>query len=163
MLRPMRVIALFCLLMLALPRVQAAEWTVLTGDYYYDPSVLTIAPGDTVTWVNVGFQQHDTTASDSSWASPLLFSEETFTLAPADPGYPFNSAREFPYICLKHIDEYPGQTGLVIVASANLPPSVNITSPANGAGFPAPASFTITANASDSDGTVARLQCFVNW
>jgi plastocyanin len=162
MLRPMRVLVLFCLLMLALPRAHAAEWTVLTGDYYYEPAILTIAPGDSVTWVNVGFQQHDSTAADSSWASPLLFSEEAFTLAPGEPGYPFNQAREFPYLCVKHIDEYPGQTGIVIVASANLPPSVNITSPANGDGFPAPASFTITANATDSDGTVASVQFFVN-
>ena len=162
MLRLMRVIVLFWLLMLALSRGHAAEWTVLTGDYYFNPSVLTIAPGDTVTWVNVGFQQHDTTTSDSSWASPLLFSEEAFTLRPEDPGYPFNQAKEFPYICLKHIDEYPGQTGLVIVASANLPPNVSITNPANGAGFLAPANFTITADATDSDGTVASVQFFVN-
>ena len=44
----------------------------------------------------------------------------------------------------------------------NQPPSVNITAPANGATFTAPASFTVRANASDSDGTVSRVQFLRN-
>lgn len=45
---------------------------------------------------------------------------------------------------------------------ANQSPTVAITAPANGASYPAPASFTVTANASDSDGTVARVEFFRN-
>jgi hypothetical protein len=37
-------------------------------------------------------------------------------------------------------------------------PAVSITSPANGTSFTAPATVTITANASDSDGTVAKVE-----
>jgi len=44
-----------------------------------------------------------------------------------------------------------------IVAAGNNPPTVSITSPANGATFAAPANITINANASDSDGTISQV------
>lgn len=156
------VILLWLLALSAVSARAANEWTILTGDYYFSPSHLTIAPGDTVTWFNEGFQAHDTTASDNSWASPLFYSEESFTLSPSEPGYPFSNPGTYPYICLTHIDDYPEQQGTIVVASANVPPSVNISSPTNGAEFLAPASFDITASASDSDGTVTSVQFFVN-
>jgi len=40
------------------------------------------------------------------------------------------------------------------------PPTVSITSPLNGATFTAPASVTINANASDSDGTVSKVEFY---
>jgi RHS repeat-associated protein len=42
----------------------------------------------------------------------------------------------------------------------NTPPTVSITSPANNAVFPAPASFTLTATASDPDGTITKVDFF---
>jgi len=42
----------------------------------------------------------------------------------------------------------------------NVPPSASITSPANGATFVSPASMTIQVAASDSDGTVAKVEFF---
>ncbi|HEY8402557.1 MAG TPA: M12 family metallopeptidase [Cytophagaceae bacterium] len=51
---------------------------------------------------------------------------------------------------------YPGGT------STNLAPSVSITSPISGTSLNAPASFTIQANATDSDGIVSRVEFFVN-
>jgi hypothetical protein len=42
----------------------------------------------------------------------------------------------------------------------NAPPTVDITGPTNGATFTEPASITITAAATDSDGTVARVDFF---
>jgi hypothetical protein len=44
--------------------------------------------------------------------------------------------------------------------NVNAPPTVNITSPANGAVFAAPATITVTATAADSDGTVAKVDFF---
>jgi hypothetical protein len=46
--------------------------------------------------------------------------------------------------------------------STNTPPRVSITSPANGAGFTAPANVTIQAQATDSDGAVARVDFLSN-
>jgi hypothetical protein len=42
----------------------------------------------------------------------------------------------------------------------NIPPSVNITSPSNGASFTAPAGITITANASDNDGAISQVSFY---
>lgn len=43
---------------------------------------------------------------------------------------------------------------------SNVPPTVSITSPANNAGFSAPASISISANAADSDGSVSKVEFF---
>ncbi|WP_143741216.1 DUF4082 domain-containing protein [Pontibacter ramchanderi] len=45
-------------------------------------------------------------------------------------------------------------------ASVNQPPVVDITTPANNATFTAPASITITANASDADGVVSKVEFY---
>ncbi|HYE73165.1 MAG TPA: Ig-like domain-containing protein, partial [Blastocatellia bacterium] len=44
--------------------------------------------------------------------------------------------------------------------SANQPPTVSITSPANNATFTAPANITIDANASDSDGSISQVEFY---
>jgi RHS repeat-associated protein len=49
---------------------------------------------------------------------------------------------------------------VTITVNANVPPAVNITSPSSGAVFTAPANITVTANASDSDGTVSRVDFY---
>src|SRR5207247_4827757 len=59
----------------------------------------------------------------------------------------------------------PGATatsGAVSIAvnPANVSPSVTIISPTNGAVLIAPATFTVQATASDSDGSVAQVQFF---
>lgn len=46
------------------------------------------------------------------------------------------------------------------VGASNTPPSVSITSPADGATFTAPASITINASAGDTDGTVSKVEFF---
>lgn len=46
--------------------------------------------------------------------------------------------------------------------SVNAPPRVSIISPANGASFTAPANITVQAQASDSDGSVARVEFLSN-
>jgi hypothetical protein len=58
--------------------------------------------------------------------------------------------------CPGHID-----FGTVSIGGAgNNPPTVSITSPANGATFTAPANITIAATASDSDGTVTQVEFY---
>jgi hypothetical protein len=49
---------------------------------------------------------------------------------------------------------------LVGAGGGNLPPSVSITNPPNNATFSAPANITIQVEASDSDGTIARVEIF---
>ena len=49
---------------------------------------------------------------------------------------------------------------VTVGAASNQPPAVSLTSPSAGATFTAPASVTIGASASDSDGTVARVDFY---
>lgn len=49
---------------------------------------------------------------------------------------------------------------LIATDEPNAPPSVSITSPANNAVFTAPASITINANATDSDGTISKVEFY---
>ena len=48
----------------------------------------------------------------------------------------------------------------IVVPLPNSPPSVSITSPINGTFFNAPANITISANASDADGTISKVEFF---
>jgi plastocyanin len=42
----------------------------------FTPKELTVAPGDTITWVNYDLVPHTVTADDESWDSDLLGSKE---------------------------------------------------------------------------------------
>jgi len=48
----------------------------------------------------------------------------------------------------------------ITVSAANVAPAVSITSPANNASFTTGSTVTINANATDSDGTVAKVEFF---
>ena len=53
------------------------------------------------------------------------------------------------------------QTDMTVpVSPANQAPTATLTAPANGATFTAPASITMTATASDADGSVARVEFY---
>jgi hypothetical protein len=60
-----------------------------------------------------------------------------------------------PVLCEAMLDNVT-----VRILGRNIPPTVNLTSPANGATFNAPASVNINANANDSDGTIARVEFY---
>ncbi len=53
-------------------------------------------------------------------------------------------------------------TNSITVTVTDAPPTVAITSPAPNASFQAPATFTVTATASDTDGSVTNVQFLVN-
>jgi chitinase len=55
---------------------------------------------------------------------------------------------------------YYTNLGACDTGGSNQPPSVSLTSPSNGAGFAAGSSITVSANASDSDGSVAKVEFF---
>lgn len=57
------------------------------------------------------------------------------------------------------IEQYLGaKYGIPIVESANLPPMVAISTPADGAAYVAPTNVTVTATANDTDGSVVRVE-----
>ena len=50
---------------------------------------------------------------------------------------------------------------VIVTVSGNVAPTVSLTSPANGASFVAPATVTFAATATDSDGTVQKVEFYV--
>ena len=130
-------------------------------DFFFVPTNIIIHLGDKVTWTNTEVNAHDSTHRPDSgsalWASPLISS-----LTPNDSfSYTFTKPGLYRYICRTHYYRgHPEEHGLVVVT--NLPPSVVITSPTNGAFFFAPADLTIAATASDADGRVVAVELFLN-
>jgi chitinase len=65
-----------------------------------------------------------------------------------------------------HARSVPGENGVVadsfaiVKAPPHTPPAVAIDAPTNGATYSAPASIGLAANASDDDGTVAKVEFF---
>ncbi len=127
----------------------AATVGVNVGDNFFSPSAVTINVNDTVSWSWVGLSSHSSTSNTGLWDSGIHGRGFSFSRQ-------FTAAGNFPYFCRVH----PFQTGSVAVQQANSPPTVAITSPADGAIFNAPASFTIMATASDTDGSVTQVEFF---
>jgi hypothetical protein len=59
-------------------------------------------------------------------------------------------------------DKGASSSASVTVSVGNYPPVVSISSPSNGANFTPPATVTVTATASDADGTVGSVELFNN-
>jgi plastocyanin len=128
-----------------------ANHQVSTSGLTFVPSSLTINAGDSVTWVNLQSGFHTTTSASSLWDS----SSDGFT-------FTFNNSGTYNYFCRTHLAE--GMTGTVTVNAVtppNQPPMVSITNPAGGIVFSAPASLTLKASATDSDGSVTNVK-FLN-
>jgi plastocyanin len=138
--------------------------TNLTGTAadVFIPATNNINVNDQVIWSWMG-NDHSTTSgtngvhgddngvSSGLWDSGLNNKPHSFTNT-------FTSAGAFSYYCTMHFNM--GMKGLINVAAANVPPTISITNPPNGATFSAPASFTLAATASDSDGSVTNVQFF---
>jgi len=76
------------------------------GEYFNDPATVTVKPGDTVRWVNVGTIAHNAVSGndpspDGAWSSPEV-----------DPGgawtRTFDSPGTYPYFCSLHPTLMPG-------------------------------------------------------
>ena len=158
---PRLLVLLLGFLLLLAPSSRAAVWNVSVFDFYFTPTNLTIAAGDTVVWSNKVTRAHDTTYFDPAnpnllvWASELLARNQSFAFTFTNGGF-------YPYICAVHYFARPQQTGTVTVIRPNEPPTVTLTNPAAGAVLFAPATFTLAAAAADADGTVTQVQFFVN-
>jgi plastocyanin len=143
----------------------AATITVSVGAATGNPDVFVPATNninvnDRVIWNWVG-SGHSTTSGTNGvhgddngvpsglWDSSVVSPPHAFTNT-------FTSAGAFQYYCTVHFNV--GMKGLINVAAANVPPTISITNPPNGATFSAPASFTLAAAASDSDGSVTNVQ-----
>lgn len=143
----------------------AATATVLVGSNgkVFTPATTNIVVNDRViwTWGGPASTPHSTTSGtvtttnntpDGLWDSGVVAGAHSFTNT-------FGSAGSFPYFCQVHYTN--GMVGTINVAAPNLPPSVAITNPADGAVFSEPANVTFQVSASDTDGTVTNVQFLV--
>ena len=64
----------------------------------------------------------------------------------------------FKYFAYDGVDGFSQGTVTVTVTGVNMPPTVAITFPTNNSTFITPASFTLTADAADADGTIAQVE-----
>lgn len=117
-------------------------------NFAFTPSSVNINVNDSVKWTWAG-SPHSTTSNTGLWESGVLGTGATFT-------HTFASAGSFPFHCSVH----PFMTGTITVQSVDMPPTVIISNPTNGSVFAAPATVTLTATASDSDGSVTNVQFF---
>src|SRR5712692_9541084 len=129
----------------------AATNTVNVGDDFFSPINLTNNINDTVVWKWIGLLGHSSTDT-GLWDSGIFGTGHVFSRQ-------FACAGNFPYFCSVH--RLLGQVGSISVTGpANVRPTITLTSPTNGLVINAPASFTLTATASDSDDTISQVQFF---
>ena len=107
-------VALVLLLVLVGPRpgdaqtpvaVAASGQTVVNiANFTFSPPVITVRPGATVTWVNQDDVPHAILATDQSFRSKVLDTDDRFSFTFSKPGV-------YDYFCSIH----PHMTGKVIV------------------------------------------------
>ncbi|MFI5268550.1 MAG: cupredoxin domain-containing protein, partial [Chloroflexota bacterium] len=73
-------------------------------NFDFQPAVITVSTGTTVTWTNKDIEQHTVTARDKAFNSDVINSDKTFT-------YTFTKAGSFEYFCQIH----PHMVGTVVV------------------------------------------------
>jgi plastocyanin len=94
-------LAVLAILLLAIGSgARAADWSIEIVDFAFSELLLSIEPGDSVTWVCTTASGHTVTSGSSCTPSGLFNSgtlglNETF-------GYRFNDEGDFPYFCIPH-------------------------------------------------------------
>jgi plastocyanin len=130
-------------------KTQAAVVTnVNIVNFAFSPPSVTVNVNDQVEWTWAG-NFHSTTSTGGLWDSGVHNVPFAYTNK-------FSTAGTFGYICSIHL--FAGS--VTVLAVVNTPPTVGISNPPDGAVFSAPASFSLEASASDSDGSVTNVQFF---
>ena len=110
------------LIMFSCVLLNATEWEVNAGSYYYSPSILEIYVGDTVTWVNDG-GYHDVNAFVNAVNGLVYENPENFSLAPTTGpligSYTFTVAGTYNYNCSVGSHAILGQVGTIIVLDSS--------------------------------------------
>jgi plastocyanin len=166
------VVATVAMLCLAQPTpAGAGVANVSVIDDSFQPSTTSIYAGDAVIWTwGNDFDEHNvvSTSTPYAWLFPspgggpgTTNNQNSANVRPSPFAFTntFTKSGSFPYECTPHVAE--GMTGTVIVSAPPPPPIVDITNPAPGEVFTAPASFTIQASVFDSGGSVTNVQFLI--
>ncbi len=91
-----------------MPATLGETTAVETGDSpCFEPTLITVDEGETVTWTNKGSLPHMVTGANASWGDYTEFRQGESV------SHQFTSAGAYPYYCLLH----PGMVGAVLVMS----------------------------------------------
>ena len=83
---------------------RAADVEVKIDNFTFDPPRLTVKAGTTVTWTNGDDIPHTVAASNKSFKSKVLDTDQKFS-------FTFTTAGDFEYFCSLH----PHMTGMIVV------------------------------------------------
>ena len=114
-------------------------------DFAFEPAMVMIAPGTTVTWTNAGERPHTVTADDGSFDSGRLDPGEQFS-------FTFDAVGTFSYVCGFH----PEMQASVMVMDAQAD-TLEVATATPGETPDAPPSGDQPAAASDAAGPVQQL------
>jgi plastocyanin len=101
------------LLALAVAPGASADLGIDIKGFTFDPQVMTIHVGQSVSWTNSDPQNHTATADDGSFDTGTILNGDT------SAGVQFTTVGTFPYHCRIH----PSMTGTVVVEAATSPPT----------------------------------------
>jgi regulation of enolase protein 1 (concanavalin A-like superfamily) len=148
----------------------SAAVTVTANAPNQPPSVSLTAPANGATFTAPGTITVAAAASDPDGTVARVDFYRGSTLIGTDASSPYSvtsgSVPAGTYSLTARATDNDGTTtvsvarSITVNASGNQAPSVSLTAPANGATFTAPATITVSATASDTDGTVARVDFF---
>ena len=91
-------------LLLLASSARAEDHKLAIKDFMFMPMALTIAPGDSVTWINDDGEPHTVVSLDGAFRSKALDEKDSFSHVFAQPG-------SFRYLCSIH----PKMVGTIIV------------------------------------------------
>ena len=86
---------------------RAADVEVKIDNFTFNPQRLTVKAGTTVTWTNGDDIPHTVAASNKSFKSKVLDTDQKFS-------FTFTTAGDFEYFCSLH----PHMTGMIVVEAA---------------------------------------------
>ncbi|WP_018479282.1 DUF4082 domain-containing protein [Pontibacter roseus] len=148
----------------------AAVTVTVTGAVNTPPTVTIISPANNAAFTAPATIAINVNASDTESGVALVeFYNGTTKLgedATSPYTYTWNSVAAGSYALTARATDNAGASATSAVinvsvnAPANQPPVVSLTSPANNATFTAPASINLGATASDTDGSVARVEFY---
>lgn len=135
------------------------------------PTVTLTAPASGTTYTAPGTVNLAATAADADGAVAKVEFYQGATLLATDTASPYAwtwsavAAGSYSLTAVAYDNAGAKKTSnavAITVSGANKPPTVSLTSPANGATFTAPGTVNLAATAADADGTVAKVEFYRN-
>ena len=128
-----------------------------SGAAFVAPANITLTAAASETGGSIGYVEF---YNGSTRVVTVTSSPYTFALGSVAAGSYTFTARAYDSLGVSATSSPVTVTVTAAATTTNKAPTVSLTSPANGTSFTSPASITVTAAASDSDGTVSKVEFY---